>query len=130
MKRRLMCLLITMAIVFTMVGQMTIRVEAVAAGNMTEAEAWNAGIDVYTAWYNYRTCYSGVKANPIEQIYRDKESAFNRLFAQIYPNGPENSDVLEKAEKWLENFYNGVDEFKTVDRELKMAFLLSCVLYS
>ena len=52
MKKRIISVILTLSMLFSMVPMMGIGVGAKTADQMTEAEAWLAGVDVYMAWYN------------------------------------------------------------------------------
>lgn len=133
MLKRTISLLLALSMLIGMVPVLGVNVGAVStdssyyvADDMTEAEAFAAGLDVFIAWYNYHNAYHDVVTNPIEAKYYDDESAFNKLYSQIYPDGADSDkgrSVLGKAEKWVEDHYDGVDQFSQIESDIMMSIL-------
>ena len=140
MKKRIISLLLVLSMMIGMVPMFGVNVGAVStdsryyvADDMTEAEAFAAGLDVFIAWYNYHNAYRDIVTSPIEAKFNDYESAFNKLYSQIYPNGADSDkgrSVLAEAQRWVEDAYDGVDQFSQIESDIMMSILLSCFLYT
>ncbi len=133
MKKRIISMLLVLTMMVGMIPAFAVNVGAKTASQMTEAEAFDAGIDVYIAWYNYNKAYNGIVSDPVQAVFTDENSAFNQLFAQIYPNGVDSDEgikLLENAYRYLEDHYDGIDQFEQIEDEIAMDILLSCVLYT
>ena len=134
MKKRFLSLILAFAMLLPLIPAWSISISAAAdnANELTEAEAFAAGLDVYVAWYNHRG-EDWNTSDHIKSIYEDKNSSFNRLFAQIYPDGPASKGgqkLLGEAKVWLEDHYDGIDQFAQKENEIAMAILLACLLFT
>lgn len=123
MKKRLISLLLTLTTVFSMIPMLGVGVEAKMAVQMTEAEAWQAGVDVYMAWYN------NIKMSHVEDYYKD--SHFTKLFEAVYPTIELRDERISQAYDYCETHMDldfGGDT-ALLQYRTYMAMLFTCFYY-
>ncbi len=122
MKKRIVSLLLTCTMVFTMLPAMGYGVGAAEDMAMTEAEAWAAGIDVYMAWYN-----NHAPNTHVDSYYDD--SYFMKLYDDVFPTPEIRDKKLRDAFEMMEKHFNFISDTDTLQYDIYMTLLYSCFYY-
>lgn len=126
MKRRIVSLILVFSIVFAMFP--AVHVNAVTAEEMTETDAWKAGIDVYIAWYNHINP-DNINKGRIDTYYTNKTSLFKILYNDRHATSTEWEDQVQAAYYYLEDWFNFTADNEELQLETMLTVLYSCLFY-
>lgn len=106
-----------------MVPMMGIGVGAKTADQMTEAEAFASGLDVYIAWYN------NIARSHIRDYYQD--SHFSKLYNVVFPDEDTRDKRIANAYKVCEDLtdFNLNDDTALLQYKTYMTILYTCFYY-
>jgi len=122
MKKRLISFLLVLAMLVGLLPTFVLPAAAITADQMTEAQAWDAGLDVYMAWYNHVW-----RQNFVEEYYEN--SLFATLYDEIYPTSDESNDKIRDAYKYFEKHFNFASDTDYLQYNSYLTLLYACFYY-